>query len=189
MASICAHKTNQESCFVDSFGYIKEERVRKTICAFVWFLCQVFIFTWLLLFLQEQEEEAPRSGNSEKEVPESSNKSESETAHQRYLGKGKAAVIDSSSPQQYQGVHVDPRRRLEFDIDSLLKQVSDLKYQALNLITQAGGGRFQDLDVTSQADGARAQAPDLTSQISGARSQSSKAKSKAPIHYEVMAFF
>lgn len=82
-----------------------------------------------------------KPGNSEKEVPESSNKSESETAHQRYLGKGKAAVTDSSSPQQYQGVHIDPRRRLEFDVDSLLTQVSDL-------IIQADGGRSKAHDLT-----------------------------------------
>ncbi|KAM7488949.1 hypothetical protein LguiB_026433 [Lonicera macranthoides] len=54
MATICAHETNQESYFVDYFGHIKEET----------------------------EEEAPKSGNPEQEVPESSNKSESETANQ-----------------------------------------------------------------------------------------------------------
>ncbi|KAM7485936.1 hypothetical protein LguiA_001945 [Lonicera macranthoides] len=69
------------------------------------------------------------------------------------------------------------RGSLEFDVDSLLTQVS-------GLIIQASGGRSQALDLISQADGARGQALDLTSQIGDARSQSCNAKSKAPIDYE-----
>ncbi|KAM7488978.1 hypothetical protein LguiB_026462 [Lonicera macranthoides] len=76
------------------------------------------------------------------------------------------------------------RGSLEFDVDSLLTQVSGLKYQASDLIIQASGGRSQALDLISQADGARGQALDLTSQIGDARSQSSNAKSKARIDYE-----